>query len=533
MRRGGWYTATLMKRGMPRHASRIAAATVCATITAWATGCTRPVPVPAAAPIERVMILVFDQMRPDYIDRFSLEHFKHLRAISRNYPDAYVGHMGAQTVVSHIVIPSGLQPKMLPWQDEAFLDRDGALGKPDTAYRTDELGRERLWGLLSGIPADQFLATRLRKKLGGGVYAAGEKDYAATLFGTHADAMVTLKKTAGRCEPDGANVPAYITSNSRFSLECSEPYGTNLSTIWALDGNHYVPGHDPAHLGGDVWTADVALEFMAHEQWSALFLTFGGIDKVGHMLGEQDGHGITSVPSAYHLVDVLHTADEQLGRLLAALEQRHLLDKTLFIVTADHGGQHDEVYMGNGRYQSCCPLEGSSVKADPPYWIEHLTALGGVKTAYVDTSVKLWLSDRSPATEQRLVRGLSDIPGMIEVYARRSGDEATIARVFSRLDVQPTPFQNWAQRHNAELVQTMMSTTGPDLVGLLADGYGFGRVGDHGGAQEKVQRIPMIIYVPGQPPKTITTPMRLVDINAEVTSLAGLEPAPRVVPAMR
>src|SRR4051794_24143881 len=92
MRRGGWYTATLMKRGMPRHASRIAAATVCATITAGATGCTRPVPVPAAAPIERVMILVFDQMRPDYIDRFSLEHFKHLRAISRNYPDAYVGH---------------------------------------------------------------------------------------------------------------------------------------------------------------------------------------------------------------------------------------------------------------------------------------------------------------------------------------------------------------------------------------------------------------------------------------------------------
>jgi len=48
-----------------------------------------------------------------------------------------------------------------------------------------------------------------------------------------------------------------------------------------------------------------------------------------------------------------------------------------------------------------------------------------------------------------------------------------------------------------------------------------------------VQRIPMIVYVPGQPPTTVTTPMRLVDINAEVTALAGLEAAPRALPPIR
>jgi len=505
------------------------------SLSLWFTvpGCARTPQAPPAR-VERVMILVFDQMRPDYIDRFSLEHFKRLRAASRHYPDAYVGHMGSQTVVAHIVIPSGLLPKMLPWQDEAFLDRGGVFGKPDTAYRTDELGAARLWRLLDGIPPEQFLAPRIRKKFGGKVFAAGEKDYAATLFGTHADAMVTLKKVSGRCEPDGASVPAYITSNTRFTLECSEPYGTNLSTIWALDGNHYVPGHDPAHLGGDVWTADVALEFMAREQWSALFLTFGGIDKMAHMLGEHDGHGVTSVPSAYHLPDILKVADEQLGRLLDALEQRQLLDKTLIVVTADHGGQRDEFYMGNGRYQSCCPFEGSSVKAEPPYWIEHLAQLGGLKTGYQDSSVKLWLSDRSPAAEEKLVRGMSDIPGMTEVYARRSeGGVSRPLRVYSRLDAQPPAFRAWAEHHNAELVQTMMSETGPDLVGLLADGYGFGRLGDHGGAQEKVQRIPMIIKVPGEAGRTMSQPLRLVDINAEVTALAGLDPAPRVVPPIR
>jgi predicted AlkP superfamily pyrophosphatase or phosphodiesterase len=40
---------------------------------------------------DHVVVMVFDQMRPDYIDRFNLENFKRLRSSSRNYPEAYVG----------------------------------------------------------------------------------------------------------------------------------------------------------------------------------------------------------------------------------------------------------------------------------------------------------------------------------------------------------------------------------------------------------------------------------------------------------
>src|SRR5437867_12889847 len=76
------------------------------------------------------MILVFDQMRPDYIDRFGLENFKRFRGSSRNYPEAYVGHLGSQTVVSHLVISTGLLPKWLPWQDDAIFDEKGPLENP-------------------------------------------------------------------------------------------------------------------------------------------------------------------------------------------------------------------------------------------------------------------------------------------------------------------------------------------------------------------------------------------------------------------
>jgi hypothetical protein len=71
----------------------------------------------------------------------------------------------------------------------------------------------------------------------------------------------------------------------------------------------------------------------------------------------------------------------------------------------------------------------------------------------------------------------------------------------------------------------MACEAAPHLVGLLADGFGFGRIGDHGGAQERVQRVPLIIRVPGEKGSVRNEPLRLVDIDAQVTRLMRLQPA--------
>ena len=327
--------------------------------------CTRAEPVPRPRP-DHLVVMVFDQMRPDYIDRFNLEHFKRLRASSRHYPEAYVGHLASQTIVSHLVIPTGLPPKELPWLEDVLLDAEGALGKPNAAYKTDDLTRDQMWHLLERVPRERFLQSRIQNALGP-VFAIGEKNYAATAFGgPYASAIVTLAKAKGRCTPDGVNVPAYIASNPRFSLECAEPYGTGFPTIYALDGSRFVPGNDPSRQGGDIWTADAALEVMRREPWSGLFLTFGGIDRVAHMLGEQDGPGLASVPSQYRLADVLRIADAQLGRILDELDARGLADRTMVVVTADHGGQRHDAYLGNNRFQSCCPYDNVAEPPEPP-----------------------------------------------------------------------------------------------------------------------------------------------------------------------
>jgi hypothetical protein len=483
-----------------------------------------PVRPAAARKPDHLVIMVFDQMRPDYVDRFDLPHFKRLRATSRHYPEAYVGHLGSQTIVSHVVIPTGLRPGEMAWQDNVLVDVDGVIGTPGLAYDADRLTRDQMWRFFERVPRERYVASRIQDELGP-VFAIGEKDYAATVFGgPHATAIVTLKKADGRCTPDGVNVPAYIFGNPRFTIECAESYGTGLKTIYALDGSRYVPGADTAKPGGDVWAADVALEIMRRERWSALLLTFGGIDKVAHMLGEHDGHGLQSVQSSYRLPDILRIADAQLGRILEELETQKLANRTMVVVTADHGGQRHDMYLGNGQDQYCCPLANGPDPVNPPYWLRHVTEVGKLKAAHVDSSITVWLADLAASNVTAVTRALQDISGVTEIYAKRAEPRRhSYTQVYANLDAQSPAFRQWALRRSAELVETMAGASGPDLVALLADGFGFGRVGGHGGAQEKVQRIPMIIHVPGEAPSTRSTPLRLMDVAPEVIRVLGLD----------
>lgn len=145
--------------------------------------------------------------------------------------------------------------------------------------------------------------------------------------------------------PAGVNVPAYLLEPcGRFFVnsDTANAYGTDLafpSWIYPLDGDRFVPGHDPEHLGGDTWVADAAVEMMRHEDWSGMFVTLGGIDKAGHMWGAEDD--VQSPPGSIdeqtHVQWQAENADTQLGKLLDELDRQGILEKTLVVLTADHG----------------------------------------------------------------------------------------------------------------------------------------------------------------------------------------------------
>ena len=75
----------------------------------------------------RVLIVLFDQMVPQYADQFNMPNFRELRDAGTNFKNAYLGYMGSETVISHNVIVSGQLPKHMGWVDEAYRDTGNAL----------------------------------------------------------------------------------------------------------------------------------------------------------------------------------------------------------------------------------------------------------------------------------------------------------------------------------------------------------------------------------------------------------------------
>ena len=74
-------------------------------------------------------IVVMDQMRPEYVDMFDMDNVRGLIEDGVNYEDAYLGHMGSETVITHNVLATGVLPKNMGWSDEVQRDVDNVLGE--------------------------------------------------------------------------------------------------------------------------------------------------------------------------------------------------------------------------------------------------------------------------------------------------------------------------------------------------------------------------------------------------------------------
>lgn len=489
---------------------------------------------------KRVVILVFDQLRPDLIERFSLPHFQRLKQHALQFENAWVGHLTSNTVVSHPVITSGLSPKHLPWSDEVFWDKQGILGKKGEFHSNMELPIEdhaTLWStvkpsLISKIPGPP------ESKL-----VVAQKHYAAFGFGTPSSAsrILTLgpkrskEPLKGWREPAGRLLLPQFTEpfGGRFFLDANPSYGTE-KTVYPFDGNRYAKGNDPGHLGGDIWVADAALTFFqAEPNWTAAFISFGALDKTLHALGEHEEptKAAWAIENGLDLKTVLLRADEQLGRILDYLEAKDLLQETLLIATSDHGGQADIDYHGLhspiGNHLDY--IEGKTSQESLPQELRQLVKDGKVKALVRDSALRFYLKKTDRISLLNFTSIARKLPGVAEVYYRQEiSGRSHYIRAYRSSKLQG-PSLDWAKSHHPALLQSLSSPTSADMVVLLLDGVGYGFPGDHGGAQEKVQRIPFFLWSPNLRTDTPVVrrqleqmEARLVDIHPLVLELLGL-----------
>jgi hypothetical protein len=506
---------------------------------------------PAAAhrpkPPKRVLIIVLDQFRPDYVDTFDMRNVKALMRRGVSFENAYLGHMASETVISHNVITSGHLPRTMGWADEAFRDSDDVLGA----------GANSMW-ISGSLTRDQFNALIAHggyRKLPDYLHAAhprtkyivvGEKNYAAfSSSGPTGDITVTFSSRNFDCDldgvnnwrgPTGTNVPSYIADPvcNRYYVDSSTSmsYGTATTPpawMYPLDGNRFVPGFDPAHLGGDVWVADAGMALMEREPWSGMLLTLGAIDKSSHMWGGITDTGTYppgSEEEQAHLRFLARTADDQVGRVVRKLRDLGELDDTLIVLTTDHAGQPAEHFNGvneAGRsdfnWYYGATQNGTFLAPSPS--LKPLIDTGNVRFSYQDSAIRTWLTDTSDAAKRSAADVMATLPDVIATY-RLSASGSRYILDSADLRGMTRGERLWWLIHGQEIVNTEAAPYAPDLIGLLHDNTSYGVAGDHGGAQRPVQEIPIVFAGAGVGSRDSWWPMRSVDILPTILKQMGI-----------
>jgi Type I phosphodiesterase / nucleotide pyrophosphatase len=504
-----------------------------------------------AEPPKRVLIVVLDQLRPDYIDKFDMREVKKLMHDGVNFPNAYLGHMASETVISHNVITSGQLPRDMGWADEAYRDTDNVLGAgADSMWISGSLTRDQFNALIAHGDyrklADYLHAAHPGTKF----IAAGQKNYAVySSNGPTGDISVTFSGRNFDCDDDGVaannyrgptgfNVPTYISSPTcgRFYVNSatSLSYGTATTPpawMYPLDGNRFAPGRDPNHLGGDVWTADAGMAMMENEPWSGMLLTLGSIDKASHMWGgiTDDGtYPAGSDEEQAHLRFIAKTADRQVGRLVQKLRDLGELDETLVVLTTDHAGQPARHFNGvneagrsdfNWYYGTT--ENGTFLQPSPS--LQPLLDTGNVRFTYQDSAIRTWLTDTSDEAKTSAASVMATLPDVIATY-RLDGRRYRLVTADPRAMTRDELF--WWARHGQEIVDTMAAPYAADVVGLLRNDTSYGVAGDHGGAQRPVQEIPTVFYGADVGSRDSRHRLRSVDILPTILRKLGVPAEP-------
>lgn len=513
----------------------------------------------------KVLIIMLDQMRPDYVNRFDMDNVRALMRGGVNFPQAQLGHMAAETVITHNAVTSGQLPKHMGWTNEVYRDVGDVLGGGAGEYYVSSSFSCDQFGTLINAAGYPKLEDYLGDGIGGDArfVSIGNKTTSScpagqpAVTGVDNDIIVRLGSNAtldcdgnGTSEswrgPSGVNVPSYLsTLCGRFYVNTSKAYGTDVTSpawMYPADGARYLTGDDPKHQGGDVWAADAAIEVMRNEaDWDGMLVSMPAIDKSAHMWGTDDTGptgGADSFPFA-HLPRSARIADRQVGKLLGELEAQGIDDETLVVLTTDHAGQtadrfHGVDGPGRGNYNWYFGADADETYLDPSPAIDgFVTALGGyvddggnVAFTYQDGHIAVWLADRSGPKVTEAVNELAKLPDVIATYSRNGARYAERTRDLSGT----TPAERaWFNGNAQRLIDTMAASdgNGPDVVGLLRDDTSYGVAGDHGGHQKPVQRIPIVFDWPGlRAGASPSTRIRSVDILPTILRLMGIPTDP-------
>ena len=316
-----------------------------------------PAPKPAPPEIRLVLLIAVDQFRYDYLTRFRGDFtggFKRLLTGGAVFTDANLEHYPTVTAIGHATMLTGATPSVSGIIGNDWFDRETGtqvqsitdttvkpIGAPDAATASPRrllvstLGDELK--LASGAPRGSEAAPR--------VIGMSLKDRSAVMpAGRAADAAYWLDTKSGAFVSSTyymPDAPAWVKAfNDRHLADTHlgrqwTPLSPPAVSLKQLPKERGTPFYEAVF--GSPFGNDLLLEFatnaLTHERMGQrgvtdlMSVSFSSNDSVGHTYG----------PESPQVRDITIRTDRVIGQLLDRVDKAVGLQRTLIVLTADHG----------------------------------------------------------------------------------------------------------------------------------------------------------------------------------------------------
>lgn len=448
-----------------------------------------PHPVPARAPF--VVMVVMDAFRADYAHLTSMPNLDWLMRRGVSFPNAWVGQLESYTPAGHATLSTGATPA-----------HHGVIG---FEWRDPKTGREDQTAWYQGVMSGR-LEEQLRQHGVNSISAAikrqdpharvasmsSEKYYAADALGGPAADYIFFGMPSGT-KIVTRGIPHHVPPQSFLRRH-------GLTRAWPLLYGQF-----------DQMAMTMAIDALHAFDPRVLLVNLPGADIYGHRVGG---------PASPEVMGrIVRACDRQIGRLIAALRNRGMLDQTIFVVTSDHGMVRNTYQIDNAIIKMAVRQAGGDymfhVGGSSAYiWLKNPKHAGAVAQRMVDLFPSLPL-DRGTTPTSVPFAHYQTIESGVYTYHLVTQSGGTIPKDLAA-----------AYQY---LLGTFAGPSAPDIaLAYQEDMISTATVkshGEHGGGTWGSQQIPLVISGPGVRHGTKSDfPARLMDVAPTVLALLGIPP---------
>ncbi|MBA2628203.1 MAG: alkaline phosphatase family protein [Gemmatimonadales bacterium] len=517
----------LFRAGLSRRTLALAPAIVLLSTPATAS---LDLPGRPAAPPSLVVLIVVDQMRPDYLDRFAaqltggLEWFRSHGAV---FTQARQDHAITQTAPGHSTLLSGRAPSStgimtndagVPDGRVAIIDAPGAAGASPWRFQGTTLfdwmrASDPAARVLSVSPKDRSAILSVGRARGGVYWLVGNRFTTSTWYGDTLPSWLDRWNTRGIARLAGTEW-SLLRPEAEYAERDALRFENGGRDVAFPHRMPVAPDSLTSRIGRYPWvdslTLDVALDGVRSTALGAL----GHTDLLVVSLAATDAIGHDFGPDSREVHDQVLRLDRWLGWFLDSLAVMVPRTQTVYALTADHG-------------MTSAPAFARDVgRRAGQVWLGDLadSAAQALQARYQRRFALAFQFGLFTGDLTELRAAGIDVDSLAESLGAAARRRPGVSRVYTRARIGAAPTSDvFAARWR----RSIPPATGWLVAAVPEPGFiwGISSFANHGSAQEDDVRVPLVIAAPGRVrPGTYRRAVTTMDIAPTLARVLGIRP---------